>query len=201
MAIAIEKSLISQGFLVNPEVAREHIRQYAGMVTSKISCLDAFDEFVDPNTVIGARHRIIVGPRAVDYTEDYLIGKTTEKNSNGGNYEVTLRGSNTFTEFIFEFNELSFLIGINYEGDDVNYRPNDPKKRNWFNLLRIRVKRDQDDFALANRPYGATIVASKAFDYQPILGVRDERLEDIANQFLERIKVLQALELKVEELK
>ena len=190
MAVAKKKSLISTGFSVNPEVAREYIRKYAEGVHYKVSFLDAFDEFVEPNTVIGAHHRIIVGPGVVTSNEYYLVGKTTKQNDNGNNHEVTLRGANIFTEFLFEFNELSFLMGINYEGDDVNFRQSDSNGKNWLNFLRIRTKGQHLYFPLADRRYGATIAASKDSHYRPVLGIRDQRLEDIAKTFFEGVKVV-----------
>lgn len=127
--------------------------------------------------------------------EYLLIGKLLENPE----IEMTLRGGSVSNPNESGVAVLSgftpmFRIGLQYAGNDMDFRPYVPKSSGIKILGRRFFGGDEPNtpeerFPLLNKAYGAEIYLAREHDILRLeLNIRDSRLEELAKELYERVK-------------
>jgi len=171
------------GRIITPEEAQATIRDDSFIGNIGGWFLGAFNQHVDPNTRIAVRYRDfgIFG--------DHIIAKSKDDER----VEVTIKGG--MMDTIIMGIHPTLEIGLQYDGDDVEFQPRVPEKPSGL-LYRLRLRKAKEPkmsekFPLLERQYGATLSPDgRMKDPTVLVDVQDRRLERLANQLYQSINTL-----------
>lgn len=168
----VEKSEKSEyGLLIQPGEARERIRKIPFAKDTGKWFLSAYEEQVDPNTLIAIRHRTF------GLGEEYIIGKSRENKR----IEMTILGG--VRDPLISSPYPALKIGLEFDGNDIEFKPSGPKKPGLLSKIKLKKPKESitDKFPLFGKEYGASIYPHRKIKNPDILAdFTDRRLENLA---------------------
>ena len=171
------------GELISVEESYKLLKRFFQEAPMGRHFLEIFQEYSDTQSVIGVKHHDVQIPTSID--QIFLIGKSKAQNDKGTKHELTLNAGESIFEGPILIKDTFFDLGIDYEGDNINFQPISTGRRG--NL------KPQDTFSLHGRKYGASIrtdymaPADTSDVPKLILNITDGRLETLARQIYQKM--------------